>query len=395
MKKTATTRSPRDPGHDVVIVGAGVIGLACAWRLRQRGLSVAVLESDQAGAKASYVAAGMLAPITEVEFGEAALMNLNLASARIYPAFAAELQDATGAELHYRQDGALCVAADRDDASDVERLYELQRSFRLPVERLDARACRQLEPGLAPSLAGGLLAPSDAQIDPRALTAALLQAVQNAGVTVAEHTTVAATVLAGNRCVGVRTRNGRLWTAGDVVAATGSWSGQAGWIPESVRPPVRPVKGQLLRLRTRSGEQFCEHIIRTPWVYVVSRADGRVVVGASVEEQGFDRSVTAGAVLELLREGYRVLPDLAELELVETLAGFRPGTPDNAPILGRSALDGLTFATGHYRNGILLTPITAEMIATALTGASTASDEGISIGEFSATRFDYALEAAR
>ncbi len=395
MNKTATARFPRNSGHDVVIVGAGVIGLACAWRLRQRGLSVAVLDSDQAGAKTSYVAAGMLAPITEVEFGEAALMNLNLASARIYPAFAAELQDATGAELHYQQGGALYVAADRDDASDVERLYELQRSAGLPVERLDARACRRLEPGLAPSLAGGLLAPSDAQIDPRALTAALSQAVRNAGATVAEHTSVAETVLAGNRCIGVKTRNGRLWPADNVVAATGCWSGQAGWIPESVRPPVRPVKGQLLRLRTRTGEQFCEHIIRTPWVYVVSRADGRVVVGASVEEQGFDRSVTAGAVLELLREGYRVLPDLVELELVEMQAGLRPGTPDNAPILGRSELAGLTFATGHFRNGILLTPITADIIAAALTGASTPSVEEFSIGVFSATRFDHALESAR
>ncbi|MBK5230237.1 MAG: glycine oxidase ThiO [Thermoleophilia bacterium] len=394
MNKTATSRSPRNPGHDVVIVGAGVIGLACAWRLRQRGLSVAVLESDQAGAKTSHVAAGMLAPVTEVEFGEAALMNLNLASARIYPEFAAELTDATGAELDYRQDGSLYVAADRDDASDVERLYELQRSTGLDVERLDGRSCRRLEPGLAPSLVGGLLARSDAQIDPRSLTAALLKAVQNAGVTVAEHTTVAETVISGGRCVGVKTRNGRLWPADEVVAATGCWSGQDGWIPEFVRPPVRPVKGQLLRLRTRTGERFCEHIIRTPWVYVVSRADGRVVVGASVEEQGFDRSITAGAVLELLREGYRILPDLAELELVETQAGLRPGTPDNAPILGHTRLPGLTFATGHYRNGVLLTPITAQIVTAVLTGDSNGLAEEIPIDDFSAARFDHALEAA-
>jgi glycine oxidase len=394
MRMSATSGASTHGGHDVVVVGAGVIGLTCAWRLRQRGLSVAVFDSGQAGAKTSRVAAGMLAPITEVEFGEAALTNLNLASADAYPAFVEELQSASGTELHFRQGGSLYVAADRDEAADVDRLHDLQRSSELPVNWLDARACRELEPGLAPTLLGGLLAPSDAQIDPRALTAALLQVVREAGVTVAEHTNIAEITLEGDRCTGVRTDDGILWPADSVVVATGCWTGSADWIPEAVRPPVRPVKGQLLRLKTRSGQQFCEHIIRTPTVYVVSHADGRVVVGASAEEQGFDRAITAGAMLELLRDGYRVLPDLAELELIEMQAGLRPGTPDNAPILGRSSLSGLTFATGHYRNGILLAPITAQMVVAELTGDSFTSTRETSIDDFSPDRFQYVLESA-
>ncbi|MFY9488192.1 MAG: glycine oxidase ThiO [Solirubrobacterales bacterium] len=390
----ATSGASTGRSHDVVVVGAGVIGLTCAWRLRQRGLSVAMLDGGQAGAKTSHVAAGMLAPITEVEFGEAALLNLNLASADVYPAFVEELQDASGAELHFRQGGSLYVAADRDEAADVGRLHDLQRSNELPVDRLDAQACRNLEPGLAPTLVGGLLAPRDAQIDPRELTAALLRVVRETGVTIAEHTNVTEMTLEGDRCTGVRTEDGVLWPADSVVVATGCWTGSADWIPEAMRPPVRPVKGQLLRLKTRSGEQFCQHIIRTPTVYVVSHADGRVVVGASVEEQGFDRAVTAGAMLELLRDGYRVLPDLAELELVEMQAGQRPGTPDNAPIVGRSSLAGLTFATGHYRNGILLAPITAEMVAAELTGDSFTPTREVSMDDFSPNRFQCVLEAA-
>lgn len=381
-------------GHDVLVVGAGVIGLACAWRLRQRGLTVALLDRGSAGAETSQVAAGMLAPVTEVDFGEAALMNLNLASADAYPAFVATLQDESDTELQYRQDGALYVAADRDDAADVDRLHDLQRASGLPVELLDGRSCRALEPALTPSVISGLLAPSDSQIDPSALTSALIQAARRAGVTFAEHTPVAALTLEGDRCTGVETDHGDLWPAGDVVVAMGSWSGAADWIPEAVRPPVRPVKGQLMRLRTRSGERFCDRIIRAPDVYVVSHADGRVVVGASAEEQGFDRAITAGAMLDLLRESYRLLPDLAELEFVEMQAGLRPGTPDNAPLIGPSSLAGLTFATGHYRNGILLTPMTAEIVAVALTGESMKSTRELSIDNFSPTRFERVLEAA-
>jgi glycine oxidase len=353
---------------EVLVVGAGVIGLACAWRAAQRGMSVRVIDRDTPGSGASRVAAGMLAPVGEASWGEEALLQLNLDSARAYPEFAAELEEASGGPVDYRRSGALHVALDVDEAEELRRHHDLQRSLGLAAEWLRPAECRELEPGLSPGIAGGVHAADDAEVDPRTLVGALVAAIGRAGGEILPGADATDAVIEGERLRGVRIADGRELLADRVVLATGGWSGSSGWIPEDARPPVRPVKGEVVNLRGTAASAVSERIVATPRVYVVPRADGRVVVGATVEERGFDLTVTAGGVHELLREAYRVLPEIAELEFSEALAGLRPGTPDNAPVIGRGSLDGLVVASGHYRNGILLAPITAVAVAAILVG---------------------------
>jgi len=329
-----------DSRADVIVVGAGAVGLASAWRLAQRGLAVRVLDRADAGA-ATRVSAGMLAPVTEAEFGDERLLELTLRAADAWPAFAAELAEASGVDTGFRRNGSLAIALDRDELDEVRRLHEFRRSRGLAPEWLTRTACRELEPSLSPSCAGGSYGADDGEVDPRALVSALRAALDRLAVTV-EHADV--------------TSLDEL-DADTVVAASGAW---ADWLPTDVRPPVRPVKGQILRLRAR--EPLLERIVRTPECYIVPRASGEVIVGATVEERGFDTTVTAGAVHELLHAAYRAVPELAELELVEASAGLRPATPDNLPIVHRFD-DRLVVATGHYRNGILLTPTTADAVA--------------------------------
>jgi glycine oxidase len=333
---------------DAIVVGGGAIGLACAWAAARRGLRVCVLERDRIGAGATWAAAGMLAPATEAEFGEDELLRLNLASAERWPGFAAALGD-----VGYERSGTLYAALDRDELEALERLRALQSSLGLETEWLSGRDCRRLEPGLTPHAAGGLRAGDEAQVDPRRLVTALAAAVEDAGGAIRTGVEVVE-VDAG----GAATADGCAFE-GAVVVAAGCWTGSL------VEAPIRPVKGQILRLR---GERPCTHSLRTDRVYVVSRPSGETVVGATVEERGFDTTVTAGAVHELLREAYRALPEIAELELAEAFAGLRPGTPDNRPRIGRLAEGGPIVASGHYRNGILLAPVTGDAVAALLLG---------------------------
>jgi glycine oxidase len=361
--------SSSNRSFDVVIVGGGVIGLACAWRLSRRAARVAVVERSTPPAGATRVAAGMLAPVGELAFGEPELLKLTLAAAELYPGFVAEIEAASGLSTGYTAHGALHVALDRDEAAELRRLHELQRSLGLGAEWLPPRRCRELEPGLTPSFNGGVHAPDEAAVDPRALSGALLAGLDAEGVEVRTGAEVDAALLDGERLVGVHTSTGEELRAPTVVLAAGAWSGQAGWLPEAGRPPVRPVKGQILELRARDGAAPCGRIVASERVYLTPRPDGRLILGATVEEQGFDTAVTAGGVHELLREAYRLLPEVAEMELVEAAAGLRPGTPDNLPLVGPSPVEGLVWATGHYRNGILLAPLAAERIAELLEGA--------------------------
>jgi glycine oxidase len=363
------------PGHDpealdAIVVGGGAIGLACAWRAARRGLRVRLLERDEAGAGASSVAAGMLAPVGEANWGEDVLMRMAIASARAWPAFASELAADSRLDVGYDACGALHVGLDRDEADELRRRFELMQSLDLGVEWLRGRECRQLESGLAPACAGGVHAPHEAAIDPVPLISALAAAVEHCGGELLIEAEVVRALIERDRLVGVVTADGREHRADRVVLATGAWSGTAQWLPPEARPPVRPVKGQILTLRGAPDSRPCERIVGSERVYMVPREDGRVVVGATVEERGFDVQVTAGGVHELLREAYRALPDIAELELLKTSAGLRPGTPDNAPLIGPGGLEGLLLATGHYRNGILMTPLTSEAIAAMLASES-------------------------
>ncbi|MER5537307.1 glycine oxidase ThiO [Streptomyces mirabilis] len=355
---------------DVLVIGGGIIGLVTAWRAAQRGFTVAVVDPEPGGG-AARVAAGMLAAVTELHYGEQTLLGLNLASARRYPDFAAELTEASGQDLGYRRCGTLAVALDADDRAHLRELHALQHRSGLESEWLSGRECRRLEPMLAPGVRGGLRVDGDHQIDPRRLAKALVTACERAGVefhrTWAERLTVVR-----DRAAGVVTTGGEQLAAGQVVLAAGSLSGRLPGVPADVLPPVRPVKGQVLRLTVPKRyapflSRTVRAVVRGSQVYLVPRENGELVVGATSEELGWDTTVTAGGVYELLRDAHELVPGITELPLTETRAGLRPGSPDNAPLLGPTALDGLLLATGHYRNGVLLTPVTGDAMAHVLT----------------------------
>ena len=350
---------------DVVVVGGGCIGLATAWRTARAGLRVALVDPSP-GRGASWAAAGMLAPVTEVQAGEEALLGLNLISARRYPSFVEELEDEAGTTVGYRACGTLFVAADGGDRAVLGDLHRLQASLGLDVALLTGRECRALEPMLAPGVRGGILAPGDHQVDSRRLTAALLTAARRSGVRI--HQCAAAEVaVSEDRVLGVRLGDGERVSTPTVVLAAGCWSSRLAGLPPGAVPLVRPVKGQILRLRGPSDPPFLSRNLRGvaggSQVYLVPRGDGRIVLGATVEESGFDTAVTAGGAYTLLRDAHQLLPGVLELELVEIHAGLRPGSPDNAPLLGPSPLPGLVLATGHHRNGVLLAPATADAMA--------------------------------
>ena len=354
--------------HDLIVVGAGAIGLSCAWRCAQAGMSVLVLERDVPGAGASGVAAGMLAPVTEASFGEQALLRLNLEARAQWPAFAAELEELTALPTGYVESGALVVAADRDDVEELRRLHAFQLELELDAEWLSAREARRREPSLSPRIGGAIHAPQDGHVDPAAFLRALAVALEAAGGELRSGSDVTGIDTEGGRVSGVRVADGETIAAGAVVVAAGAWSTAGALASEASAPSVRPVKGQLLELRVRPGHRPpARRIVRTPRCYLVTRADGRVVLGATQEEQGFDTTVTAEGAYRLLEAAWEVLPEVGELELVRARAGLRPGTPDNAPAVGAGEPEGLVWATGHHRNGIMLAPFTGRAVAELLT----------------------------
>ena len=347
---------------DVVVIGGGLIGTSIGWRLRQAGIDVVVVVGERSAA-ASRVAAGMLAPITEATFTEQRLLQLNLASRSRYPDFVAELEVASGLPAGLRRTPSLSVAYDADDAARLETFADFLARAGHPGERLTSRECRRHEPLLAPTIRSGLLVESDWSCDNRLLWQALIEAGHR--IHVREVPGFVHRVTSSNgRVTGVELADGQNIGAGRVVVANGAWARQISGLPDL---PVRPVKGQIVRLdpgRLPAPSLTIRAYSRGSEIYLVPRESGReVVLGATVEELGFDQRVTAGAVYELLRDGRTVMPMTAEYALAEMSVGWRPGTPDNAPILGRCDLDGLVLATGHYRNGVLLTPVTADVIS--------------------------------
>ena len=362
---------------DIVIAGGGVIGTAIAWRAAAAGLDVVLVDPDR-GDAASLVAAGMLAPVSEALFGEGALLRVNLLAVRRFGSFAAELEEAAGHQVGLRREGTLAVAYDPDDHAALMRLTAFRRSAGLAAEELDSRACRALEPFLAPDVHGGVRFGGDWSVDNRRYAAALGEAARAAKVRVVRDRVTDALVRDG-RARGVRLADGGDIGSAWVVIAAGCWSSAVGGLPHALRGAVRPVKGQLLRLRhPASMPPVITHTIRATVrgtdIYLVPRAGGELIVGATQEERGPDQTVTAGAVHDLLHDAMSVLPVTSELILAETCAGLRPGTPDNGPVVGACGPDGLLLASGHYRNGILMSPVTADAVVAMLTGGSPAPE---------------------
>ncbi|WP_406317030.1 glycine oxidase ThiO [Streptosporangium sp. NBC_01639] len=346
---------------DVLVIGGGIVGLSVAWRTARRGLKVAVVDPAPASG-ASHAAAGMLAPVSEVTYTEEPLLRLGLASLERWPAFAAELTADSGHDLDYRTDGTLDVAFGADDLAVLDDLAAFVDKLGLPAERLTGRECRRLEPMLAPAVRGGLLAGADAWVDPRRVTRALLAALERRGGAQVR-ARVAGLETTAEAVTGVRLASGETVGAARVVLAAGAWSGTLEGLPPEVLPPVRPIKGQIMRLRSPTPilRRCVRGVVHGAHVYLVPRGDGETVVGATQEEMGFDTRVTAGGLWELLRDARELVPGVTELELADVIAGLRPGTPDNLPLVGPTALPGLSLATGHHRGGVLLAPLTADL----------------------------------
>ena len=355
----------------VVVVGGGVIGLSSAWRLAQGGAAVTVVDPAPARG-ASWVAAGMLAPVSETEPGDHDRVALLLEAARRWPAFAAELEGSSGRTIGFLTCGTLTVAVTRSDLAVVDDLVDLQGRLGLEVTRLSSRECRELVPALAPGVCGGALMPVDHQVDNRRLLEALQSACQGAGVGLQRARVAGVTRSTSGRVDGVQLEDGAGLAAGVVLVAAGAWSGRLVGLPSGALPPVRPVKGQILRLRHLGSEPVVDRTVRGlvqgRSVYLVPRGDGSMVIGATVEEQGFDLTIRAGAVHDLLHDARLLVPAVEDLVLEEQLAGLRPATVDNAPLVGWTGIPGLAVATGHFRNGILLAPLTADAVQATVLG---------------------------
>jgi glycine oxidase len=346
----------------VVIIGAGVVGLGIAWRLAGRA-EVTVFDRGKAGAGASHAAAGMLAACCEAEPGEEDLIALGRDSQERWPGFADELLRASGVDVELRREGTLVLALTADDQATLAHGLEFQQKLGLPLEWLSAGATRAKEPHLAGKIAGSVFSPQDHQVDNRKLVQALRFAAEAAGAKIHEQCAVAEISVHGGRAKGVVLADGTAVAADIVVLAAGAWSRGIAGLPPDRRPPVRPVKGQMLALRMDAAAPLINHVLWAPGAYLVPRRDGRLIIGGTVEEKGFDDAITAGGMLTLLEAAWRAIPAIEELPIEEIWVGPRPGSRDDAPILGRAPLDNLFYATGHHRNGILLAPVTADAMA--------------------------------
>lgn len=361
---------------NVIIIGGGVIGLGIGWQLAKAGLSVSIYERERVGKAASWAAAGMLAPYSEVHTEEPELLKLGCESLALYPQWVEELQTDSGMSIGYRVEGTLIVGIEQDDTDQLRHLFKAQQQLGLEVQWLNGRAARDIEPALSPRISGAIHCDTDYQVDNRLMVNALQHAYQTCGGNLYENSAVESIEIENGEATGIRTQEGT-YTADIVILAAGCWSAQITGIPDSLLPPVRPVKGQMLAMQMEEGISL-NTVIRTvrarypTSVYLVPRNDGRLIVGATTEEMGFDTQLTVGGLFELLRGAWEAVPGVYELPILETWSGLRPGSRDNAPILGKTPIENLIYATGHYRNGILMTPITSyEITKLILSGEST------------------------
>lgn len=351
----------------IIIVGGGVIGLGIGWQLAKAGAAVTIHERGQAGRGASWAAGGMLGPIAEAHIDELDLLKLSNQSLARYPEWVDELETETEMSIGYRKEGTLIIGIEPDDTYQLRHAYTLYEDLGLNVEWLSGQEAREIEGALSPYVTAAIRCETDHQVDNRLMVQALQRAYKGRGGVLHQNSTVERIVIENGAATGIQTQDG--FQGADVcILAAGCWSGQIGGLPETVIPPVRPVKGQMLALQMRDGIVI-SNVIRTVKarypipVYLVPRTDGRLVVGATTEELGFDTELIVGGIYELLHGAFEAVPGIYKLPLLETWTGLRPGSSDNAPILGNTPVENLIYATGHYRNGILLTPITAYEIA--------------------------------
>jgi glycine oxidase len=344
-------------GAPITVIGAGIIGLSLGWQLVRRGVPVVICERGEAGRSASWAAAGMLAPHSEVGFEEEEFLRLGIESLNEFPRFLDELEEDTGRRVPLDARGTLIVGFHRDDTERIRRLYEFREHLGLPVKWLPGTEGREIEPLLSPKITAAIWLPDDCQINNRSLVDALKEAFVARGGVLREHSPVRSIVMDADRVRGVRTEEDE-FESSSVVLAAGCWSALVEGIPETVKPPVRPVKGQIVSLRMENEFRF-EHVVRAPDAYLLPKDDGRLLIGATQEEMGFDLTPTAGPVMRLLERGWDAIPAIYDLAIDTIDVGLRPGSRDNEPLIGSTEIEGLYYATGHHRHGILLAPVTA------------------------------------
>jgi glycine oxidase len=372
------------PNH-VAVVGGGVCGLGVGWKLAKAGVRTTVFDRGRATRESTWAAAGMLAAHMELRPEEEHITFLGRKAMERWRAFAGELEAESGIPIDYRDEGTLYVALDRDAVEELRFLRRHQEETGVPVEWLSGDEAREREPFLSRRVAAALFADGDHRIDPRAFAEALTRAFVAAGGDLREETEVERIEIEGGKVRGVRVA-GEFLEADIVVLAAGAWSGLVDGLPKEAVPPVRPVKGQMFSVRMADPPLLTRCVWAkdsTRFAYLVPLSSGRLLVGATVEEMGYDREVTAGGIYELLRPAYDALPGIYELPVDEIWAGLRPASRDNAPILGETPVEGLVMATGHYRNGILFAPLTSEDVAhLVLTGETTEAIAPYGIGRF-------------
>jgi glycine oxidase len=345
---------------DVVIVGGGIIGGSVAFDLARRGLRVAVLDRQDLMREASWAAAGMLSPAPDCP-AAIPLVPLGRASLALYPKFVEAVEDASGLRAGFRTGGAVEFIYHGDAERELSTLVALHHGLGLACEPLPLDEARSMEPALGRDARAAAILPDECSVEPRALTSAVLAAAASAGAALCPGVEVISLLFDANKCFGVKTSGGEIFHAAQVVLAAGCWSSK---IPEAAPyAPTLPVRGQMAALR-HCGTPI-RHVLRSERGYLVPRgveSPQTVVVGSTIENAGYEKRVTSGGIEKILSAANELAPELAKAEIIETWCGLRPGSPDQLPILGPVDVDGLVLATGHYRNGILLAPVTAKLI---------------------------------
>ncbi len=367
---------------DITIVGGGIAGLSVALEARRRGHAVTLIDQKVPGRETSHVAAGMLAPLVEARIVERNLLNLGKEALEKWPEYAARMEELLGRSIGYRREGTIITGVEPDHESRNRHIAEEYRQLGLPIEEVDREALRVMEPLLSPSVSSGLYAPSDQQVDNRALIKGMVElARKDEGVEILARRRVYAIEEVGE-AIRVLYDGGEK-VSSTVVLSAGAWVREIAGIPPFLAGAIRPIKGEILRLG-QPDRPLLRHIVRTPEVYLVPKADGTLVVGASTEERGFERQNRVGPLFELLRSAWETLPGVYELPLLEIASGFRPATLDHAPVIGRVDATRLFVAGGFYRHGILLAPFVAQELIRYIE----TDEEPTSLREFRPDRFD-------